>query len=100
LFKTFDLFTYRDIDDLIGDTIYHYLFQGLSLSAIENELLKTEEYRGWLSKAILNYYGIDTEGENRGIYEGRTVSDVVQELYESSEVKHFLVAKILKRRFL
>lgn len=34
MFKTFDLFAYRDINDLVGDIIYCYLFQGLSLSAI------------------------------------------------------------------
>jgi len=98
MFKTFDLFAYRDINDLVGDIIYCYLFQGLSLSAIEKELLKTDEYRGWLSKSLLNYYGIDTEGENKGLYEGRAVSEVVQELYGSSEAEHIRVAKILKRK--
>ena len=100
MFKTYDLFTFRDIEDLVGDMMYYYLFQGLGVQAIEKELLKTEEYRGWLSKALLNYYGIDTNGENRGIYEGRTISEVVQELYRSSNVKHIHVAKILKRKFL
>lgn len=100
MFKIFDLFTYRDIDDLVGELIYNYLFLGLSLTAIEVKLFNTEEYHGWLSKSFLNYYGIDTERENKGLYGGRTVTDVIQELYKSSEIKHLRVAKILKQNFL
>lgn len=100
MFRTYELFTFGVIEDLAGDIIYHYLFRGLSLRAIEKELLKTDDYCGWLSKTLLNYYGIDSEGENRGIYEGRSVFEVVQELYGSPSVKHRLVAKILQKKFL
>jgi len=48
----------------------------------------------------LNYYGIDTERENKGIYSGRTVPEVVEELYRSSNIAHVRVAKLLKEKYL
>lgn len=100
MFKTYDLFDHRSINDLVPEIVYYYLFQGLSLTAIEAKLFRTEEYHGWLSKTFLNYYGIDTERENKGIYEGRTVSEVVDELYRSPYIAHVRVAKILKDKYL
>ncbi len=41
MFKTYDLFDHRNINDLIPEIIYYYLFQGLSLTAIEYKLFKT-----------------------------------------------------------
>lgn len=99
MFKTYELFDQRDINDAIPEIIYYYLFQGLSLNAIEIKLFNTESYKGWLSKTFLNYYGIDTEKENKGMYEGRTVPDVINELYKSTNVNHIRVAKILKDKF-
>ena len=72
----------------------------LSLVAIEEKLFKTEDYKGWLSKTFLNYYGIDTEKVNRGIYENKTVPEVVEELYKSSNIAHVRVAKLLKEKYL
>lgn len=66
MFKTYNLFNHRNINDLVPEIIYYYLFQGLSLTAIEVKLFRTEDYHGWLSKTFLNYYGIDTEKEIRG----------------------------------
>lgn len=100
MFKTFDLFDHRSINDLVPEIIYYYLFQGFSLTSIEEKLFKTENYRGWLSKSLLNYYGIDTEGTNKGIYSGKTVPEVVEELYKSSNVAHVRVAKLLKEKYL
>lgn len=48
------------MDDIV-EIVYYYLFMGLSLTAIEQKLFKTEDYHGWLSKTFLNYYGINTE---------------------------------------
>lgn len=79
---------------------FDYLFQGLSLTAIEYKLFKTNDYHGWLSKTFLNYYGIDTEKENKGIYADRSVPDVVDELYKSSNIAHVRVAKLLKEKYL
>lgn len=84
MFKTYDLFDHRSINDLVPEIIYYYLFQGLSLTAIEYKLFKTNDYHGWLSKTFLNYYGIDTEKENKGIFEDKSVPEVVDELYKSS----------------
>lgn len=100
MFKTFDLFDHRNINALVPEIVYYYLFQGLSLTAIESKLFRTEEYHGWLSKTFLNYYGIDTERENKGIYSGRTVPEVVEELYRSSNIAHVRVAKLLKEKYL
>ena len=100
MFKTYNLFNHRNINDLIPEIVYCYLFQGLSLAAIEVKLFKTEDYHGWLSKSFLNYYGIDTEKENKGIYANRTVPDVVNELYRSSDITHIMVAKLLKEKYL
>lgn len=100
MFKTYNLFDHRSIDDLIPEIVYYYLFQGLSLTAIEQKLFKTENYKGWLSKTFLNYFGIDTEKENKGIYENKTVPEVVDELYKSSNIAHVRVAKLLKGKYL
>lgn len=100
MFKTYDLFNHRSIDDLVPEIVYYYLFKGLSLVAIEEKLFKTEEYKGWLSKAFLNYFGIDTEKENKGIYSERTVPEVVEELYKSSNIAHIRVARLLKEKYL
>lgn len=100
MFKTYDLFNHRNIDDLVPEIIYYYLFKGLSLTAIEKKLFKTEEYHGWLSKSFLNYFGIDTEKENKGIYADKSVPQVVEELYQSSNIAHIRVAKILKEKYL
>jgi hypothetical protein len=100
MFKIYDLFNHRNIDDLIPEIVYYYLFNGLSLTAIEQKLFKTEEYHGWLSKTFLNYYGIDTEKENKGIYANRTLQEVVEELYKSSSIAHVRVAKLLKEKYL
>lgn len=85
---------------IVPEIIYYYLFQGLSLTAIEVKLFRTEDYHGWLSKTFLNYYGIDTEKENKGIYANKTVPEVVNELYKSSEIAHIRVAKLLKEKYL
>lgn len=100
MFKTYDLFSHRNINDLIPEVVYYYLFQGLSLTDIEEKIFKTDEYHGWLSKAFLNYYGIDTEGNNKGIYKERTILEIVDELYKSSNIAHLRVAKLLKEKYL
>ena len=96
MFKTYDLFAHRDINDLVPEIIYCYLFEGLSLTSIEEKLFHTEDYRGWLSKTFLNYYGIDTEKANKGIYTDRTLPDVVEELYSSSNIAQIRYNKMRK----
>lgn len=100
MFKTYDLFNHRSIDDLVPEIVYCYLFQGLSLTAIEVKLFNTEDYHGWLSKTFLNYYGIDTEKENKCIYAGKSVPEVVEDLYTSSNIAHIRIAKLLKEKYL
>ena len=100
MFKTYDLFSHRNINDLVPEIMYYYLFQGLSLTAIEEKMFKTEDYHGWLSKTFLNYYGIDTDKTNKGIYANKTIPEVVYELYKSSNIAHLRVAKLLKEKYL
>lgn len=100
MFKTYDLFNHRSIDDLVPEIVYYYLFQGLSLAAIEVKLFNTEDYHGWLSKTFLNYYGIDTEKENKGIYADKSVPEVVEDLYKSLNIAHIRIAKLLKEKYL
>ena len=100
MFKTYDLFDHRNINDLVPEIIYYYLFQGLSLAAIEYKLFRTNDYHGWLSKTFLNYYGIDTEKDNKGIFADRSVPEVVEEHYKSSNIAHVRVAKLLKEKYL
>ena len=100
MFKTYNLFNHRELNDLIPEIIYLYLFKGMSLISIENTLFHTEAYKGWLSKTFLNYYGIDTEKENKGIYSDKSVMEVVTDLYQSSDITHIRVAKLLKDKYL
>lgn len=100
MFKTYNLFSHRSVYDLVPEIIYCYMFEGLSLVEIEKRLFNTSDYKGWLSKTFLNYYGIDTEKENKGIYANKTLPDVVGELYQSSNVIHIRVAKLLKEKYL
>ena len=100
MFKTYDLFDHRNINDLVPEIVYYYLFKGLSLTAIEQRLFKTEDYHCWLSKSFLNYYGIDTERENKGLYKEKTIPEVVEELFTSADVAHVRVAKLLKEKYL
>lgn len=52
MFKTYDLFDFRNINDLVSEIVY-YSFKGLSLTAIELKLFKTEDYHGWLKQNLL-----------------------------------------------
>ena len=97
MFKTVNVFGHRDINDLIPEIIYYYLFEGYSLTSIEVRLFETDEFHGWFSKSCLNYYGIDTDGANKGIFEGKTIEYVVKELLKSENVEHYRVAKILEK---
>ena len=89
MFKTYDLFSHRNINDLVPEIMYYYLFQGLSLTAIEEKMFKTEDY-----------HGIDTDKTNKGIYANKTIPEVVDELYKSSNIAHLRVAKLLKEKYL
>lgn len=100
MFKTYNLFNHRNIDDLMPEIVYYYLFKGLSLTAIEAKLFITDRYHGWLSKTFLNYFGIDTERDNKGLYANRTIPEVVEELYNSTDIAHLRIAKILKEKYL
>ena len=100
MFKTHDVFNHQDINDIIPEVMYYYLFKGLSLTAIEDKLLGTDELHGWFSKSILNYFGIDTEKDNKGIYDKKSMTEVVEILTYSTSITHNRVAKILKDKYL
>ncbi|MHB8097782.1 MAG: hypothetical protein ACYDEI_09055 [Erysipelotrichaceae bacterium] len=100
MFKIFKLFGQREISEVIPEIVYYYLFLGDSLTNIELKLFNTTFYHGWLSKSCLNFYGIDTNGENRGIFKDRKVEDVVKQLLLSDLFEHKRIANILMNRFL
>ena len=100
MFIVNELLAHRDINDVVPEIVYYYLFKGMSLTAIEKKIFNTDNYNGWVSKVFLNYFGIDTEGENKGIYAGRSIADVVNELSNSSNISHERVAKILKDKYI
>lgn len=43
---------------------------------------------------------IDTEKENKGIYSNKTMPEIIEELYKSSNIAHVRVAKLLKEKYL
>ncbi len=100
MFKTYDLFNHRGLNDLIPEIMFYYLFEGISLTQIEVKLFGTVSYHGWLSKTFLNYYGIDTEGSNKGIYNDRLISEVIEELFHSKNIAQVRTAKMLKDKYL
>ena len=105
MFKTNEMFNHQDINDIIPEVIYYYLFKGLSLTAIEEKLFGTDELHGWFSKCILNYFGIDTGKDNtgkvnKGIYDKKSMTEVVETLTYSTNIAHNRVAKILKEKYL
>jgi hypothetical protein len=99
VFKVFSLFGNRDLNDVAAEVIFYYLFTGDSLTHIEYKLFNTEDYHGWFSKAILNYFGIDTDRENKGVYRDRNIKDVISELHNSNSIHHIRVAKVLNDKF-
>jgi len=100
MFKIYRFFEYRDLDELIPEFLYYYLFEGLILKDIEEKFYGSREYKGWLSKSLLNYYGVDTSGENKGLYNGRSIQSVVDELSTSNDMAHLRIAHILKKKYL
>lgn len=100
MFKTNEMFNHQDINDIIPEVMYYYLFKGMSLTSIEEKLLGTDKLSGWFSKCILNYFGIDTEGDNKGIYDKKSMTEVVEMLTYSTSIAHNRVAKILKEKYL
>jgi len=100
MFKIYKFFDYRDLDDLVPEFLYYYLFEGLSLKVIEEKYYGSQEYKGWFCKSLLNYYGVDTFGENKGLYNGRSIQSVVDELYTSIDMAHLRIAQILKKKYL
>ena len=99
MIKTFDLFENNEMSDVTSKIIYYYLFEDLSLTAIESKLFGTENYKGWFCKSILNFYGIDTSGENKGIFYRQNVLEVIDKLYTTNDYKHIRIAKLLKDNF-
>ena len=83
--------------------LYYYLFDGNNLRDIEEDLFQSRDaYHGYLSKCILNYYGVYTAPEkgtrsvvNRGIYHGRSFAEVVKELLSSNDPSRMTVAEKL-----
>lgn len=100
MFTTFDLFDYKDINEVVPEVIYYYLFEGLSLNEIEVRLFNTSQYKGWFSKTLLNYYHINTDGSNRAIYKNKNISEIVELLENSTNFAHRNVAVLLMKKYI
>ncbi|MFR7638488.1 MAG: hypothetical protein ACLUYS_02360 [Allobaculum sp.] len=89
----------RSIDDLAAGILYLYLFEGLGVKGIEDELLGKQEFRGYLAKTVLNYFGVDTSpgNENKKMYYGMNVYDVASTLLRSEEKSRSIVGQYLLR---
>lgn len=85
-----------EINDKVPTIIYSYLIKGFSLIDIEEQLIGTRNLKGWFSKSILNYYGIDTNGHNRGLYSGHRLENVIDFLESSNDLTYQKVAKKLE----
>lgn len=85
------------LKDLAADVVYLYLFQGLSVKAIESHLFGSEEFRGFLSKSILNFYGISTATgcTNKGLYKEESLDTVAQNLLSSKNKSQQIVGSLL-----
>lgn len=90
----------NNINDIIAEIVYLYLFDGLSVTEIEMEIFNTRDYKGWFSKSILNFVGIDTSGENKGVFHNKTVEEGVNLLYNTKDIDIIKIAKILKDYYL
>lgn len=88
-----------DLELVSSEVLKYYLIDGFSLTRIEDIVLKDSSLRGWFSKAILNFYGIDTsvESKNRGAFKGRTVNTLISELRNSKNYSERRIADKLKK---
>lgn len=88
------------LEDLCAEILYAYLFKGSSVKQIETDLFGQEEFNGFLSKTVLNYYGIDTSpnGYNRGIYKYSSPMEVVRQLLSSTDPVEKCVGEILAHK--
>lgn len=84
-------------EELAREVVRLYLFDEMSVKGIETVLFGEEEFSGWLSKTVLNFYGIDTSpaGMNRGRYKGQSVHEVAIELLQSSSPVERKIGRLL-----
>lgn len=92
--------TETEFPDICAEILYLYLFKGSSVKEIERILFGAEEFHGFLSKTVLNYYGIDTgkDTHNRGIYKKYSPTEIIQHLLSSSDSSEIWVGKILTHK--
>lgn len=85
------------LEKLAEDIVYDYLFCGTSVKGIEANFFGSEIYRGFLSKTLLNHYGIDTspESNNRGMYKNESLEEVAKHLLSSGSDSERKVGELL-----
>lgn len=92
-----------DVKKIASETVYLYLFQGLSVKAIEKRIFESDwpEFSGWMSKTILNYFGIDTspESRNKGYYKGKNPLEIAANLLKSENRSRRIVGELLLQRY-
>ena len=62
-----------------AQVLYRYLIKGDSLKKIERDLFGHEDLHGFFSKAILNFYLVDTSetSKNRGIFRDLSLLETI-----------------------
>lgn len=98
--SSYELFNKKNadyIEEIVPTVIIDYLFKGYNLTDIEEYIFHTREYKGWMSKSILNFYGIATDGSNKGIYRFASVYEVIKSLNATGNKKNKIIADILEK---
>ena len=73
---------FSGFEEIIPKILYLYLFKGLSLRDIDRIVIESDRMKGWFSKVILNYAGVQTDIQSgsKGIFEGFDIKCVIQAL--------------------
>lgn len=81
-----------------AQVLYKYLIKGDSLKKIERDLFEHEDLHGFFSKAILNFYLVDTSeiSKNRGRFKNLSLHEVTSLLLSSGSPCYNAIARTLK----
>lgn len=83
-----------NLEEISRKVLFMYLVDGLSLTQIENTLHLSNDFKGWFSKSILNFYGISTstKDNNRAKFKhfGKDDFEVMSKESEEKSIKDIL----------
>lgn len=90
-------FIVDEYHSFLANALYGYLFESLFLRDIEEKYLSTTGLQGFFAKGVLNLMGIDTSTKtgNRGLYKGKDVNEVANDLINCSDIRINNIGRIL-----